>query len=63
MTTSEAAEFLGVSRGRVHHFIKEGRLKAEKIGRDWHIKPRDIEAFKKTLRTAGRPAKQAQARA
>lgn len=58
MTTNETAEFLEVSRGRVHHFIKEGRLKAEKIGRDWHIKEKDATAFKKTMRTPGRPPKQ-----
>jgi excisionase family DNA binding protein len=59
MTTDEAAAFLEVSRGRVHHFISEGRLKAEKIGRDWHIKERDAATFKKTLRPVGRPAKPA----
>ncbi len=57
MTTDEAAAFLEVSRGRVHHFIKEGRLKAEKVGRDWQIKERDAVAFKKALRPVGRPAK------
>ena len=57
MTTNEAAEFLEVSRGRVHHFIKEGRLKATKIGRDWHIREADAKRFKATLRTVGRPAK------
>jgi excisionase family DNA binding protein len=59
MTTDEAAALLEVSRGRVHHFIKEGRLKAEKIGRDWHIKEADAKRFKTTLRPVGRPAKPA----
>jgi excisionase family DNA binding protein len=59
MTTDEAAAFLEVSRGRVHHFIKEGRLKAQKIGRDWHIKEADAKRFKTTLRPVGRPAKPA----
>jgi excisionase family DNA binding protein len=59
MTTNEAAEFLGVNPSRCRQLILAGQLKAEKIGRDWHIKERDAAAFKKTLRPVGRPAKPA----
>jgi excisionase family DNA binding protein len=59
MTTIEAAAFLGVNPSRCRQLILAGQLKAEKIGRDWHIKPRDAEAFKKMLRPVGRPAKPA----
>jgi excisionase family DNA binding protein len=59
MTTKQAAEFLGVNPSRCRQLILAGELKAEKIGRDWHIKERDAATFKKTLRPVGRPAKPA----
>lgn len=59
MTTTEAAQLLEVNQSRVRQFIIEGRLKATKIGRDWHIKEGDAKRFKATLRPTGRPAKAA----
>jgi len=37
MTTTEAAAKLGVSDARIRQLILAGKLKAKKIGRDWHI--------------------------
>ncbi len=35
--TPEAARMLGVSRVRVIQLIQDGRLPAERVGRDWRI--------------------------
>jgi excisionase family DNA binding protein len=53
LTTKEAAERLGVSRPRVNQLISEGRLPAEKNGRDYFIKPADLAKVKD--RKPGRP--------
>lgn len=57
ITTVEAAERLGLSRVRVFTLIKQGRIKAEKLGRDWMIDEKNltIEPGKPT----GRPKKSA----
>ena len=46
MTTAEAAEALGVNRSLVLRFIRQGRLKSEKRGRDHWIEPEEVERFK-----------------
>jgi excisionase family DNA binding protein len=54
LTTQEVAERLGVTVGRVHHFISEGRLpSAEKKGRDYLIDDKDLKLVKN--RKPGRP--------
>ena len=55
ITTKEAAEKLGVNVQRVRQLIKAGRLPAQKVGRDWVIRPRDLE--KVAHRKPGRPRK------
>ncbi|MDQ3687533.1 MAG: helix-turn-helix domain-containing protein [Acidobacteriota bacterium] len=55
LTTKEAAERLGVTVPRVHTFIKEGRLPAEKMGRDLFIKEADLKLLEN--RKTGRPPK------
>jgi excisionase family DNA binding protein len=54
MTTIEAAEALHVTRGRVCQLITAGRLKAKRIGRDWHIEPAALGAVR--VRKPGRPS-------
>ena len=59
LTTQEVAEQLGVSRRRVQQFINEGRLPAEKKGRDWLIKDEDLHLVadrKPGRRPANQPA-------
>jgi hypothetical protein len=47
---------LGVkTTGAVRQFILEGRLKAEKRGRDWWIEEEEIERFKNLPRKIGKP--------
>jgi|GEM_PF-2147129 len=57
LTTSEAAERLGVTRWRVNALIKSGRLKAQKKGQIYLIEERDLAAVSE--RKPGRPAKAA----
>jgi excisionase family DNA binding protein len=51
--TTSAARTLGVSTGRVRQLILAGRLKAEKVGREWLILPRSLDAVRG--RKPGRP--------
>ncbi len=56
LTTTEAAEILQVIPRRVRALIESGKLPAERIGRDWAIKPEDLDGLKG--RTPGRPRKE-----
>ena len=53
LTTQQVAAILGITPRRVRALIKAGRLPAEKHGRDWAIKPEDLELVK--VRKPGRP--------
>jgi excisionase family DNA binding protein len=53
--TTEAAKRLGISSNRVRALIDSGRLKAQKIGREYAIDPSDLKAVQN--RQAGRPRK------
>ncbi len=55
LTTSEAAERLGVTRWRVNALIQAGRLKAEKKGQIYLIAESDLAAVSE--RKPGRPPK------
>lgn len=55
LTTSEAAEQLGVTSGRVRQLILAGRLPATKVGRDLFIKESDLKLVQD--RQTGRPSK------
>jgi excisionase family DNA binding protein len=55
LTTKQVAERLGVSIGRIHQLINEGRLPAEKLGRDYVIREGDLKLVED--RRVGRPPK------
>jgi len=55
LTTRAAAERLGVTVSRVRQLVLEGRLPAEKFGRDLVIKESDLKRVKD--RKPGRPPK------
>jgi excisionase family DNA binding protein len=57
LTTAEAAAKLGISRSRVLAMIRDRRLKAEKVGRDWIIQEADLSASPVANRKPGRPRK------
>jgi excisionase family DNA binding protein len=56
LTTRQAAERLGISIPRVHQLINEGRLPAEKVGRDYVIREEDLKLVEDRPK-AGRPPK------
>jgi excisionase family DNA binding protein len=47
LSTTEVAQRLGVTRERVRQLCDEGRLKAEKMGRDWRILPAALEEYQR----------------
>ena len=58
MTTNDAADALGLSVNTVRRAIHNGTLRATKRGRDWHITPSAVEAYRATsLGKPGRPRK------
>ena len=46
ITTTAAAELLGVTPRRVRQYIEGGRLKARKIGRDYLVDAGSVAAFR-----------------
>jgi excisionase family DNA binding protein len=57
LTTKQVAERLGVTTKRIQAMIRDGRLPAEKFGRDYVIKESDLKLVED--RKPGRPPKQA----
>ena len=55
LSTTQVAQRLGISMPRVHQLIAEGRLPAEKIGRDYVINESDLKLVAE--RRPGRPPK------
>ncbi len=55
LTTSEVAERLGVTVQRIHQFIRDERLPAQKMGRDYIINEGDLKLLEG--RQTGRPPK------
>jgi excisionase family DNA binding protein len=56
LTISEAAERLGLSVAMVRRYCADGKLPAQKIGRDWAILQHAVERFAATPRHSGRPS-------
>lgn len=56
LTTRDAAERLGITVQRVHALIREDRLPAQKLGRDYLIKESDLALVAE--RKPGRPPKE-----
>ena len=53
MTLAEAAELLGLDPGSLRNQIANGKLRGKKIGRDWHVTPREVERYRReSKRTA-----------
>jgi excisionase family DNA binding protein len=55
LTTLQAAEILGVSDARVRQLVLDGRLPAQKFGRDLAIQEKDLKLVQD--RKPGRPRK------
>lgn len=57
LTTSQAAERLGLTRWRINALIRDGRLKATRLGQIFVIEEHDLKAVEN--RKPGRPSKHA----
>ena len=55
VSVSEAAERLGISGVLVLRYIKQQRLRAQKVGRIWLIDSESLEEFSLTPRRVGNP--------
>jgi excisionase family DNA binding protein len=53
----DAAAEAGVSAEYVRRLIRQGRIRAVRVGNSWAIEAADWEAFKRQPRRPGRPAK------
>lgn len=53
LNTAAVAERLGLSPKRVRELAAAGRLKGQRVGRDWVFDPRTVEAFAKVERKPG----------
>lgn len=51
---SEAAQRLGLSASTLRHQIRNGRLRAVKVGRDWTVTEREIERYRSEVRRPDR---------
>lgn len=47
MTLPEAAVLLGVSPTTLRVQVRNGRLRAVKKGRDWHVTPAEVERYRR----------------
>ncbi len=47
MTLKEAAELLGVSPDTLRWQVRNGKLHARKVGRDWHVTPAEVRRYAK----------------
>ncbi len=61
LTTTEAAKILRVTAIRVRQLIREGKIAARQVGRDYVIEESSLEAVK-TYGKAGRPAKETESK-
>jgi excisionase family DNA binding protein len=58
MTLNEAAAALGVAAATLRSQVRNGRLRATKRGRDWHVTPGEVERYRRESRGhPGRPSK------
>lgn len=47
MTTQEVAAALGLSTRTVQLQIKRGKIRARKVGRDYDIKPSEVDRYRR----------------
>jgi len=52
MTLKEAAESLGTTPDNLRGAIARGAMKAQKLGRDWFVTPKEVEKYRKDHRRA-----------
>ena len=55
MTLPEAAKVLGLAPSTLRWQIKNGKLAARKISRDWYITEEAVEQYRETILRKGKP--------
>jgi excisionase family DNA binding protein len=55
MTLNEAAVALGVTAATLRQQVANGRLRAVKRGRDWHVTPGEVERYRRE--SLGKPGR------
>lgn len=45
ITTTQAAEIIGINSSMVRRYCRRGDLPAQQVGRDWMIERKDAEEF------------------
>ena len=50
-TVDEVAKFLNVSKLTVYNYIKNGKIKADKVGRNYNIKSEDLEKSRSEVKS------------
>ncbi|MFS0918556.1 helix-turn-helix domain-containing protein [Brevibacillus sp. 179-C 1.1 NHS] len=45
LTLDECADYLNVSRRTVYMHVRDGRLRAYKVGGTWRVEPQDLYDF------------------
>jgi excisionase family DNA binding protein len=53
ITTTQAAELTGYTPGYFRKAIKRGRLQGQKLGRDWILLKKEVEAYAEKMRRLG----------
>jgi excisionase family DNA binding protein len=57
VTLIEAAAILQVTAATLRQQIANGKLRARKVGRDWHVTPSEVKRYRvESLGRKGRPA-------
>ena len=46
LTLAAAADSLGVAPSTLRHQIRNGKLRARKVGRDWLVTPSEVERYR-----------------
>lgn len=50
LTTTEAAKALGLKPSTLRHQIKNGKLAARKISRDWYLTEAEVDRYRRENR-------------
>ena len=54
-TAEQAGEYLDLGADVVRLYCREGRINAEKVGRDWIIRRKALDEFRRKPRLVGNP--------
>lgn len=55
MTVPEAAKALGLAPSTIRHQIKNGKIAARKISRDWYLTAEEVERYARESKGKGQP--------